>query len=101
MKKKIEKYCGNCCWFFGECTDGDGCCAKHYWEEPKNGRDPMLTRCDRKACADYVSRDEKFIHLKKLTEMLQMLSEGTQEEVAPFTEALQFAIKHVTTFDRI
>jgi hypothetical protein len=65
-KERIDKFCGDCCWFFGECTDGDGCCAKHYWEEPKNGRDPMLTRCDKKACKDFISDEEKRHHLAVL-----------------------------------
>ena len=66
MKKK--EYCGNCCWFFGECTDGDGCCAKHYWDKPEEGQDPMLTRCDKKACKDFISDEEKRHHLAVLTQ---------------------------------
>lgn len=26
--KDEEKCCGNCCWFYGEMTDGDGFCAE-------------------------------------------------------------------------
>lgn len=34
-----EKCCGNCCWFYGEMTDGEGFCAL---------RNPIIneTRCD-------------------------------------------------------
>ena len=28
MKEKEERCCGNCCWFYGEMTDGDGFCAE-------------------------------------------------------------------------
>ena len=26
--KEGERYCGNCCWFHGEMTDGEGFCAE-------------------------------------------------------------------------
>ena len=27
LKDKEDKCCGNCCWFYGEMTDGEGFCA--------------------------------------------------------------------------
>ena len=105
MKKK--EYCGNCCWFFGECTDGDGCCAKHYWEEPKNGRDPMLTRCDSKACEDFVSDEEKRHHLAVLTQHNrwrrsdEVPNHCRMVNPTELGKAIDFACEFVKTFEKL
>ena len=32
MKNKEEKFCGECCWFYGEDTYGYGCCPFRFAE---------------------------------------------------------------------
>ena len=105
--KEIEKYCGNCCWFFGECTDGDGCCAKHYWEVPKDGNDPMLTRCDSKACEDFVSDDEKRHHLAVLTQHNRWRRSDEVPAIykmpnpTELGKAIDFVCEFVKTFEKL
>lgn len=47
-----DKCCGNCCWFYGEMTDGEGLCAYNPLF------DLFSNRCSSPACADYISRQE-------------------------------------------
>ncbi len=106
-KEQIEKYCGNCCWFFGECTDGDGCCAKHYWEEPKEGQDPMLTRCDKGACPDFISTEEKRHHLAVIAQHNRWRRSNEVPNhcfmVHPIElgKALDFVLDYIKTYDKI
>lgn len=43
---KEERFCGNCCWFKHEDTDGYGICYQYDWTYPNCGNVP---------CEDYVS----------------------------------------------
>lgn len=59
MTKINEKFCGNCCWFYGECTDGWGCCM-------------LQDMCDSMHCSDlcttgeFISKQEMRHHMAVL-----------------------------------
>ena len=103
---KEEKCCGNCCWFFAECTDGDGCCAKHYWFVPdkEGGKDPSLTRCDNDACKDYVSKEEKRHHLSTLILLSRWMKDKDSRHPVSWEDimkAIEFAIDYIKTFNKL
>ena len=105
--KKIDHHCGNCIFFKFEDTDGDGCCAKHYWDKPEEGQDPMLTRCDRNACEDFISDEEKRHHLAVLTQHNrwrrsdEVPNHCRMVNPTEFGKAIDFAVDYIKTFEKL
>lgn len=61
MKEKEKKYCGNCCWFCFENTDGWGNCVMGNSTEGMVDFEEyygFVTMCGGKACSKYVSRQQ-------------------------------------------
>ena len=107
-KKKIERCCGNCCWFKFEDTDCDGTCAKHYWDINKEGNDPMFANCSNKACGDFVSHEEKLKHFRNLLVAKEIYDRvckqyriHKEKSVLLRRDALSFAINYIKTFNKL
>lgn len=101
-----NNYCGDCCYFFAECTDGDGCCAKHYWDVSEDGN-PMVASCSQPACDDYISRQEKRHHLAVLLQHNRWRRDNevpnSRRMVNPteLGKAIDFVIDYIRTYDKI
>ena len=97
-EKKIEKCCGECCWFYGEMTDGEGLCAHN----------PMFdlfsNRCNSPACMDFVSRQEMRHHMAVIAKRFRSL-DNPRENYNPFLHdekmALKFAYKYMKVFSKL
>ena len=59
MTKINEKFCGNCCWFYGEETDGWGICI-------------LQDLCDSMHCSDLCTTDE-FISKQEMRHHMAVL----------------------------
>lgn len=68
--KQEEKYCGNCCWFCFECTDGEGQCA----EVDNEGYPMMMTHCGSKACERFISRQQMRHHMAVLLQFSRWIN---------------------------
>lgn len=107
MEKKIERYCGNCCWFLHEDTDGQGICAKHYWNEPEDGEDPAFSFCGRGACKDFISREEKrhlmavLIHHNLWRRDNNVPNSRKMDNATEIGKAIDFVIDYIKTIDQI
>ena len=104
MEKETEKCCGNCCWFYGEMTDGEGFCAL---------RDPLIneTRCDFLCAYElYVSRQEMRHHMAVLLQADRWYRATHDEEnydlrympdPIDYRVALAFAYKYMKVFSEL
>ena len=101
MEKEAEKYCGNCCWFYAEDTDGYGLCPLALMESK---------RCD-EPCTNgkFISRQEMRHHMAVLLQQSRYqkwFDEGFDGVVYPPTriaskEARVFAYKYIKTFSKL
>lgn len=94
--EKSEKCCGNCCWMFAECTDGDGCCAKHYFDITPN--------CSSDVCNDYVSNEEKRHYLSVILSLIRWTRDKENHRPLEWEEimnALEFAYRYIKTFEQM
>jgi hypothetical protein len=112
MKESEEKYCGNCCWFYGEMTDGKGMCA-----EAKESAWKDFTHCDKKCwlarggCDNpcFVSRQEMRHHMAVLLQekRWQEWYEGKREgkiglpDATDVIEARDFAYRYMKVFSKL
>lgn len=88
--------CGNCCWFFGESTDGDGNCIKHYLDQMPN--------CADVACEEYTGREEMRHHLAVLTRLLRWTRDKEHRHPVSWEDimkAIEFAIEYIKTFNKL
>ena len=101
MKKQTEeKCCGNCCWFYGEDTDGWGQCINQ-------------DICDSMNCSDlcttdkYVSRQEMRHHMAVLLQHNRWRNNNLPTchiwQVDPFEvgDAIDFACKFMKVFSEL
>lgn len=98
--KKIEHYCGECCWEFGEDCDGCASCAKRYLEEG------MITvMCDQEACGKFISREELDERVEDLKKFREMLHDGGKscmpENDGELRRALDFVLDYIKTYDEV
>lgn len=96
LLKDRDKFCGECCWFYGEDPYGYGMCPHRFGE---------LQRCsDRCPTGDkYVGKQEMRHHLAVLLE-LKGWHEGRQNHIVDphaIHVALDFACKYIKTFSEI
>lgn len=93
-KNKEDKLCGECCWFYGEMTDGEGLCAHN----------PMFNEfcntCGSPACNDYVSRQEMRHHMAVLLQAVRrhIAFYGKKDAL---TDASEFAYKYMKVFSEL
>ena len=105
MEKKNEqeeKYCGNCCWFYGEMTDGEGFCAAiPAWS------DMFEHRCENSACAKYVSRQEMRHHMAVLLQHRRCMHDCNVRAIRKPVDAIElgkaedFAYKYMKNFSKL
>lgn len=107
---ELEKCCGNCCWFYGETTDGDGFCA-----EAKDSSWKDFTRCDRKCwlarggCDNpcFVSRQEMRHHMAVLLQFVRWATQKTfplkykPVDVPEVAKAAEFAYRYMKVFSKL
>ena len=97
MKQEEEKCCGECCWFHGEMTDGEGLCAHN----------PMFNEfcntCGSPACNDYVSRQEMRHHMYVLLATKYWFEGNPRHNVSPreIHDAFSFAYKYMKVFSKL
>ena len=97
MKKKEEKYCGECCWFFGEDTYGFGMCPHMFAE---------LKKCDEKCSvpSEYVS-EERMRHLMAVLVQYNRFRRDDEDlyrcpPPAEIGEAIDLVVKYMKTFNK-
>lgn len=101
MKQKEEEYfCGECCWFHGETTDGEGLCVDTNY--------PMdCVYCDTDACKDFVSRKEMRHHMAVILQFVRWATQKTfplkykPVDVPEVAKAAEFAYKYMKNFSKL
>jgi len=108
MKEKEEKYCGECCWFYGEDTDGNGFCAEARGESWGD-----IVRCDHKCkyyrggCDNpcFVSKEEMRHYQAVLLVLKRWLDDDMFIHNAPdgdeVCKAIDFAVKYIKVFGNL
>ena len=93
MKQK-EKCCGNCCWFYGEMTCGDGFCAL-------SPVDDNWVRCDMCCRDSFVSREEMRHHMAVLLQASRWHNSTIAKRPDGLFEAAEFAYKYMKVFSEL
>lgn len=102
MTKKTEHYCGECCWFFAECTDGNGMCAKHYWDVHS-----ACKTCGTDACENFISREDKRHYMAVLTQHNrwrrsdEVPNHCRMVNPTELGKAIDFVLNYIKTYDKI
>lgn len=98
MEKEAEKYCGNCCWFYGEDTFGYGSCPYRFAE---------LQMCSDKCpiTEKYVSKDEMRHYQAVLLKAYRYKRRGSPLSRMPDQEelgkAIYFAYRFIKVFSEL
>lgn len=96
---KKEKFCGACCWFYGEDTDGRGFCAC----QKNKGID--MTFCSDMCEDDYVSKKEMRHHMAVLLQYHRYMKDVGENCRCPFItdrlEAMKFAYRYMKVFNNL
>jgi len=103
LLKDKDKFCGECCWFYGEKTDGWGFCV-HLKD--------MCDGSDFKVCSDlcttdeYVSRQEMRHHMAVLLQYNRWLTDwiGVKRycpDRVDLMDATEFAYKYMKIFGEL
>ena len=98
MKQEEERYCGNCCWFHGETTDGEGLCAYNPLF------DLFSNRCSSPACADYISRQEMRHHIAVLLQWRRVVENPLIHRLADYSDvekAQRFSYRYMKVFSKL
>lgn len=95
--EKDCKYCGECCWFCFEMTDGDGQCV----EVGDDGYPMMMTRCDSKACGKFVSRELMRHYMAVLVKKIRWEDDADFIHYAPDGDEAVAAMKFAYKFMKI
>ena len=100
LPDKEEKYCGECCWFYAEDTDGYGCCPFQFGE---------VVACDRscKSPDDFVGKEEMRHHMAVLLQTNRFFTRVTPTNfiICPSLieriNAWNFAYKYMKVFSKL
>jgi len=96
MKQKEDKFCGECCWFYAEDTDGYGLCPLALMESK---------RCD-EPCTEgrFVGRTQMRHHMAVLLQ-LSRYYEDPISHLSPWYEdkvrAIDFAVEYMRVFGEL
>ena len=110
LLKDKENYCGECCWFYGEMTDGEGFCAelKGAWTD--------MMRCNMSCCAlregkegnyAFVSRQEMRHHMAVLLQDRRCMHDCNVMAIRKPVDsiergkAIEFAYKYMKVFSKL
>ena len=100
LLKDKDKYCGECCWFYGEDTDGYGLCPLALMESK---------RCDEPCTnGEFVSKEEMRHHMAVLLQWHRW-NESPKLRVLPgydnpkkeLMKAVRFAYKYMKVFSKL
>ena len=94
-----EKFCGDCCWFYGEDTYGCGVCPYRFAELKKCGQ-----KCE--VPLKYVSKKEMRHHMAVLLQYHRWLKDWiTVKRICPdkieLEEAAEFAYEYMKVFNKL
>ena len=96
MKQKEDKYCGECCWFYGEDIDGWGFCPFRFADMHECGQ-----KCD--VPLKYVSKKEMRHHMAVLLQYHR--ADESMNYRFPGGEALEdavvFAYRYMKVFSEL
>lgn len=97
MKQKEEKYCGECCWFYAEDTDGYGLCP--------------LALMESKRCDEPCTISERFVSKDEMRHHMAVLLQGVRNAADPVHRkrpddrdlviASSFAYKYMKVFSEL
>lgn len=94
-EKKEEKYCGECCWFYGEDTYGYGFCPFRFAETHECGQ-----KCE--VPLKYVSKEEMRHHMAVLLQFNRYRRDDESIYRCPnpteIGEAIDFAYRYMKVF---
>lgn len=95
---KREKYCGECCWFYAEDTNGYGCCPFQFADVKECGG-----KCG--VPVKYVSKEQMRHHLAVLLVQKRWLDDDMFIHYAPdgdeVCKAIDFAVNYVKIFSNL
>ena len=110
MKQEEERYCGNCCWFCFEQTDGEGQCMQideHFKYE--DGVDNNMN-CSN-VCNDipgmpdcFVSRQEMRHHMAVLLQWRRVVENPLIHRLADYSDvekAQRFSYRYMKVFSKL
>ena len=95
-----ERCCGNCCWFFGEQTDGDGFCIQ-------SPLDDNWVECSMCCKTEYVSREEMRHHMAVLLQANRYRRDRHVPAIykrpnpTELGEAIGFSVKYMKAFGKL
>ena len=100
MGMKKSEYCGECCWFYGEDTYGNGCCPFEFAEVMK-----CDGRCRSKG--NYVSKEDMRHYMAVLLQANRYRRDDNVPSAykMPYPKdlgkAIDFAYKYIKTFSEL
>lgn len=101
LLKDKDKYCGECCWFYGEDTYGYGFCPFRFADMHECGQ-----KCD--VPEKYVSRKEMRHHMAVLLQRLRVQEDDSGYSFEPkrkwpfgVFDAIRFAYKYMKVFSNL
>lgn len=92
--------CGNCAYFYAECTDGDGICAQKPHED-------NITLCDRPACSKHISRQQARHYIATLIQANRYRRDQNVPSIHKMPnpkelgEAIDFAVEFYQKYSRL
>lgn len=95
-----DKCCGNCCWFYGEMTEGKGFCAQSPIED-------NVVMCEMCCKTEFVSRKEMRHHMAVLLQHNRWRRDDWYEPIyrhvdpVEVSEAIDFAYKYMKVFSKL
>ena len=95
-----EKCCGDCCWFYGENTDGYGFCAH-------SPIDDNMVMCDMCCKTSFVSRQEMRHHMAVLLQWKRYMSDKSELTlyrpplITDRNKAMEFAYRYMKVFSNL
>ena len=100
MKKDKEMYCGSCCWFYGECTDGYGFCSNKFAE---------MTYCGDECIepSEYVSIEQMRHHMAVLLQAYRFIKDENLPpiyvlpDLEELGKAIDFSVNYIKTFSKL
>lgn len=113
LLKDKDKYCGNCCWFCFEDTDGWGqCMLGNVMEGWGTDLDPTfgyITKCDYTCdnCSKYVSIQEMRHHMAVLLQWERYMSDRSDlslyraPSITDRNKAMAFAYRYMKVFNKL
>ena len=99
LNKPSKNYCGECCWFVFENTDGHGQCMKVGGNGLPYGK---FCDCSNKSCKRFVSREDKKRYIDLLHSFQNwMENNGRMADGDEFVYAVKFATEYIETFGQL